>query len=87
MMMADGVLSVVMQGKLEGNNMGFGNFLLDIAKKKATDTLSSMKETQKFVDEYDEYQTETLMAEYKKTSDINRKRAIAVIIGRRRKSK
>ncbi len=67
--------------------MGFGNFLLDIVKKTATDTVSSMKETQKFVNEYERYDTKTLMAEYKKTSNSNRKRAIAGIVAKRRRNK
>ena len=66
--------------------MGFGNFLLDIVKKTATDTVYSMKETQNFIHEYERYDTKTLMAEYKKTSDINRKRGIAGIVAKRRKS-
>ena len=66
--------------------MGFGNFLIGIVKKTAADTMSSMKETQKFIDEYEEYDTAKLKAEFRKTSDINRKRAITKIVADRRNS-
>ena len=83
-MMVDGALSAVMLVKQEGSSMGLGNFLLGIVKKTATDTVSSMKETQKFIHEYERYDTKTLKAEFKKTSNINRKRAIAGIVAKRR---
>lgn len=66
--------------------MGLGNFLLGIVKKTATDTVSSINETQKFIHEYEGYDTKTLKAEYKKTSNTNRKRAIAGIVAKRRES-
>lgn len=64
--------------------MGFGNFLMDMAKKTVEDAMSSAQSTKKFKEQYKREDTATLKAKLKATNDVNCKRAIAQIIAERR---
>lgn len=71
--------------------MGFGNFLMTMAKNMVGDVVDSSKDMQRFKSEYARYDVSALKKEYSKlkkaahtTENTNRKMAIANILQERR---
>lgn len=87
---ADGVLNAVILEKQKESNMGFGNFLMSMAKNMLGDVVGSSQEMQRFKSEYDRHNTLELKKEYSRlkkaahtTENTNRKMAIANILRER----
>ena len=82
---AAGIVSLI--DFMKGRVMGFGSFLMSMAKNMSSDVLDSSKDMQKYISEYRSYSVPALKKEYLRlkksaaTTEItNRKMAVANLI-------